>query len=372
MSQIPFLNELGDALDTAIARQGRSRIATRRLRVDAPRRSVVLAVLAIVVLGGGAAAAATLLTSGGQKLADGRVNCYFNTAPSPALHGEANMGSGIVSGESPIVKCRQAYRSAVHFGNAPGADPDTHGFVACQAGTTEVNVYVSDDRPRQCQRVGDRPLPATFTAATRQLQTLQTDLASIQQHRGCASPRAMAQQVRRALTSLGLDEWRISMPPSRTPANWDVGPAGTGGSCGSLAQFSWVNTPKASALLFSNHKLIYISLGPPQVTATRMYDATARLYQQTYDHCYTPESVRTLVRRAFMPLGLQVRFATNAVEKGTRYEPASERLYERGCVRFNSAYPGNDNRYVDVLLLARNAHPLHSDQFYPAARAFKP
>jgi hypothetical protein len=260
----------------------------------------------------------------------------------------------------------------LHFGNALGAAPDTHGFVACQAGTSEVNVYVSDDKPRQCQRLGDRPLPATFTAATRQLQNLRPDLARIEQHRGCESPQAMAHQVRRALTSLGLDEWRISIPPSHTPAKWGIGPAGTGGTCGSLTESSWGNTPKASAPLFSDHKLIYISLGPPQVTATRMYYATARLYQQTYDHCYTPESVRTLVRRAFMPLGLQARFATNAVEKGTRYEPASERLYERGCVRFNSAYPGNDNRYVDVVLLARNAQPLHSGQFYPAASAFRP
>lgn len=368
MSQIPFVNELGDALEAAIARQQhRDGFRFRR-----SRRMIVFAALAIVVLGGGGAVAATLLNAG-QKLADGRVNCYFNTAPSPALHGRGNVGTGIVTGESAVALCSQAFRSDMHFGNVPpGTLPPAHGFIACQAGNSTVNVYFSDGRPGQCERLGDRPLPATYPAATRQLKTLAAKLAQIQQHRGCESPRTMAHQVHQVLTSLGLEDWQVSLQPTRTPANWNLGPAGTGGICGSLAQFSWANTPKASASLFSNHRVIYISLGPPENTATRIYQASGRLYQETYTRCYTPTSIRTLVRLAFAPTGLQVRFATASVQKGLRYEPASERLYQRGCVRFNSAYPSNDNRYADVLLLARNAPPLPTGRFYPPETAFKP
>jgi hypothetical protein len=371
MSQIPFLNELGDALDTAIARQGR-RAGGRGPRFRGRRHTVVFAALAIAVLGGGAAVAATLLNTG-QKLADGRVNCYYSTAPLRALHGAPDRGTGIVSGDSPIAICRQAFQSDMHFGNVPpGTKPGPHVFVACRATSTTVNVYFSDGRPAQCERLKQSPLPLTYAAATRQLKALSARLATIQQHRGCESPRAMAQQVQQALTAVGLDGWRISVPPAQTPARWDVGPAGTGGTCGSLAQASWVNTPKASAPLFSNDRVISISLGPPESTATRMYHAIGRLYQETYEHCYTPASVRPLVRRAFAPLGMQVRFATAANQKGTQYERASQRLYERGCVRFNTAYPGNNNHYADVLLIAKNAPQLPARQFYPPASAFTP
>jgi hypothetical protein len=44
----------------------------------------------------------------------------------------------------------------------------------------------------------------------------------------------------------------------------------------------------------------------------------------------------------------------------------------QGCVRFNSAIPGNNNRFVDVLLNAHNAAPLPAGQFYPPASAFHP
>jgi hypothetical protein len=373
MSQIPFLNELGDALETTIARQRRGSNRGRGPRLHTSRRAMVLAALATALLGGGVAVAATLLSTGGQKLADGQVNCFFNTAPTAALRDQPNSGSNVVSKESPIAQCRQSYNENRHFHNAPDADPDPHGFVACQAAKTTINVYVSDDQPNQCQRVGNRPLPPTYPAAAHQLQTLQTDLVKIQRDRGCESPQAMSTQIRRTLRGVGLPAWRIVLPPAHTPAKWDIGPAGTGGTCASLTEASWDNDPRRfSAPLFSNHKIIYISLGPPQLTAARMYTVGARLYQQTYRHCYTTTSVRALVRRAFAPLGLQARFATRGEQKGSRFEPASERLYKNGCLRYDSEYPGNNNRYVDILLLSIHAPQLRSGEFYPPASAFKP
>ena len=82
--------------------------------------------------------------------------------------------------------------------------------------------------------------------------------------------------------------------------------------------------------------------------------------------------MRALVRRTFAPSGLGTRFATNAVLRGTQFEPNSEALYERGCVRFAYAVPGNNNRYVDVGLVSRAAPGLPTNRLYPAASAFRP
>lgn len=367
MSNIPFVDELGDALDHAIAgwpARGRSRRA-RRVGFRMRRRGLVLALLAVLLLAGVGVAAATWLGSS-QQLADGRVNCFFSTAGG--LH-SARLpdASGSPSvGHTPIAVCRRWYRLNAHT----GLNASTLGFVACRHTETAVSVFVADGRPRQCQRLGDRPLPPAYPAAVARLHSLQTQLMTIQRHRSCDSPRTLARQVRGVLTRLGLDDWRIQLPPSHPTPRSLNSPAGTGGTCGSLIGDPAANAPDFPVELSPNRDTVSITVGPPRDTATRVYRQSLSLYQHSYQHCFTAAALRTLTRRAFTPL--KARFTTNAAPSGEGYLPASRRLYDRGCVRFEFAYVANNNRFVDVWFYARGAPRLPAHRPFPAASAFRP
>ena len=87
-----------------------------------------------------------------QRLEHGTISCDFGatgaTVPVSAR------------GRSAIVFCRNRYRALSH------ADAGTT-FVACQTSATNVAVHISDGRPGQCARLGDRALPAGYAAAVR-------------------------------------------------------------------------------------------------------------------------------------------------------------------------------------------------------------
>jgi hypothetical protein len=83
--------------------------------------------------------------------------------------------------------------------------------------------------------------------------------------------------------------------------------------------------------------------------------------------------MRALIRHAFAATPLRPRFATVAGPAGVQFGPAqAEQLYQAGCVRFALAVPGNNERYIDVLLYARGALRLPQGGFYPPAKDFRP
>jgi hypothetical protein len=365
MSEIPFIHDLGEALDAAIATQRSRRRFGGRRPSRMSRRGLLALVLGALLAGGGAAAATLLGPS--QRLADGNIDCFFTTAPGPTLSARTPDAGAQSVGPSPIATCRRWYRLNAHT----GIDASTLGFVACRHNATTVDVYVADNRPRQCQRLGERPLPATYPAALARLRALEARLDVIQRRRACKSPRALAQEVRDALTSLGLNDWRIALPPSHPSPRLLNSPAGTGGTCATLIYSPAANAPGFPAQLQPNRRTVSISTGPPRHLSTLVYHASATLYQQTYQHCFTAASVRALVRRAFADSRLVPRFTTNAAPVGQSYLPSSQRLYDKGCVRFRSAYVVNGDRFVDVWLNARGAPRLPTHQQFPPASAFR-
>jgi hypothetical protein len=368
MSEIPFIHDLGNALDTAIVRRT-SRSARRsggRFQRGRSPRGVALTFVVVLLCGGGAAAAALLTSS--QRLADGSVTCFFTTSGTK-VSTRSPGASGPAVGQSPTSYCRKWYRLYAH---AAGIDADTLGFVACRVNATRVDVYVADGRPEQCQRLGERSLPAAYAAAVARLRTLESRLDAIQERRACKSPQVIAAEVRGALTDLGFDAGRIRLTRSHPTPQMLNSPAGTGGTCGSLIFFPSGNAPSARVQLFPNSQLVGLTVGPPQKIATFVYRASGALYQRSYSHCYTATSIRALVSKAFAPASLEPRFATNAVPRGGGFLPASEKLYKEGCVRFEAAYVGDNSRFVDVSLEQRTAPSLRAGELFPPASAFRP
>ena len=298
-----------------------------------------------------------------QRLADGTISCYFaSSGPLHAVGENADAGPDPATGQSPIAFCRRWYGFNAHTGiNAARVK-----FVACQSSPTNVAVYVSDGRSGQCERLGHGPLPAGYTAARHKLASLGRAFVAIQHLHNCVTPAALAAEVRPALARLGFAGWRIALPAAQQDPR-HAPPAGTGGVCGEIVS----NPPASAPQLDANRRVVYISPGPPASIARFINRTSLRLYQQSYLHCFTANSIRVLVRQGFATTQMRPRFATTT-SNGAQYQPRSQRLYNAGCVRLIDAIPANNNRYVDVVLVARSGTPLAKDWLYPKPDQFEP
>lgn len=298
------------------------------------------------------------LPAPGQRLADGSVTCFFTTNGSAHGHGPDVKGAG-ADGRSPIAICRQWYRLNAHTGGNAADVP----FVACQLNATTVVVYVADGRSRQCQRLGHPPLPRTYATALARLHALVQAFAVDQRRHDCMSVSVLAGEVRASLARLGFAGWRLDLPSTHFDPRSDP-PPGAGGMCGHV-----IGNP---AVLDARHRVVFITSGPPTSIARVVNHLSRVLYSNTYQQCFTPNSVRVLVRHAFAATALRPRFATVAPPAGVQFGPDSQRLFDTGCVGFAFAVPADNERFVDILLYARGAPRLSHGRLYPPAADFRP
>ena len=368
----------------AVDASPRSSAFTQRTRPDEgpyrsgrlrQKRRLLVAIVAVLVALGGVAAASSVLWPA-QRLADGKVNCFMATHGTGALDLQTlAVGGARANGQPPIGLCRMWYRINRYRLNGSTTGPKVAGLplIACQESRTLVGVYVSDGKPRQCQRLGERPLPATYAAAAARLRDLQHSLLVAQHQHDCVSVTAIATTARDILQSEGFTHWRVITPPARDPGKrWIFGyalPAGTGGRCGTVLAS---NYPPSSVInIDTQRQTITVSIGPPLSIGKAINHIMYRLNLDTSLRCYTPATFRTLARQAFAHTPLAPRTALVAGQQGVQYEPAlAERLYQRGCVRPYLAIPGDDDTFIDIIVNALHAPRLPNGVVYPPAGAF--
>ena len=330
-----------------------------------PRR-LMLSLAGLVAVASGVAAASSLL-SPSQRLADGRVNCFMATHGTGALDSRTlAVGDARPNGQPPISLCRVWYRINRYRlnGSPTGAKVANLPLIACQENATTVGVYVSTRQPDQCRRLDEKPLPATYARAAARLRDLQDTLFRIQDEQDCISVATLARDTRTVLASQGFSGWRVITPP---PDPGNALPAGTGGTCGTLN-----GNPTTSLNIDTQRQLLTMSVAPPRSISRTLNHIEYVLGTTTHQRCFTATSVRALVRQEFASTPLRPRFATVAQQQSVTFGGQSQRLYEQGCVGFAFAIPGNNDRFVDVLLNARNAVQLPTGQFYPPASSFHP
>ncbi len=361
-----FIDRLADELVRAASREPvTAQNDPARRAVRRPRRrgwvgnKLAVSFAAMILIGGGVAAAAVALWPS-QRLADGAVVCFWGTTG----HNQRSQtfGAGIPSsnGESAISICR------AYVGNArTGIPADKIRFVACEANRTTVHVYFASGAADQCKMLGDTPLPATYASALDRIATLKSDLLKIQDAQPCTAPSILIRKAKQTLTKLRFDGWRV-----KGPERFSYFPTGTGGTCGTYD--SGYATAQDTVNLVSADDELFVSYAPPRTIASRLNHVEYEINLRTYTRCYTASSVRRLVAEWFATVKLQPRFATIGLSKGEGFEPASERLYKQGCVRYDTAFPLDDNQYVDVVLEAKGAPQPRNASSYPPAGAYKP
>jgi hypothetical protein len=311
VSEIPFIDTLGDAIADAIA------TAPPVRRRWSGRRLVVLVVTAAALLV--TAVAAAQMLSGPEQLATQSIGCYSS----------ADLGSGsttiLWSGDSsPVAACAQAQRSE----GRPVPD-----MVACQSQSSVA--VIPGSGAVACTDAGLEPLPAGYADAQQKTAQLQIDVLALERSADCIAPSELATQVQALLVRDGWDGWTTNV---RT----DVG----SGPCGSVSGLGGDGLRTLSGSLDADTKTVMVASAPPRSTMTLLYGSgglAPAIEDESATRCFTLDGVRSLVTGRADAAGRSVSFVVNPPETaGAGYVGDRARLLDEGCALVTDVRSGLD------------------------------
>ncbi len=327
MSEIPFVNNLGDALERAIVPE--TAHGRRHLRGRPWRLALVLALL----VAGAAGAAQTLLSSPAQRAAINGIGCYEGT-------GDNASGAFDVYGPSPIAACRRIYRAEHSALARPGVR-----LIACVGGQGPIAmVFKADGDPNQCRRLGFSALPRTFATAAADVATLDRAILAAWRSADCIPPAALAQKLDGVLARLRWSGWHAVVAPSGAA----VGPCGNVGYDGNGA------ADPSGSLIASNHTLMVFSGSSRSMTAL-MEQLYPRLDAASAQRCYTVSALRRMAQAVVAAHGLAVAFTDNRLPAGGSFFDRRGARYDAGCAIIGDVGLAGDGRTVDVVINDRAA-----------------
>jgi hypothetical protein len=183
MSEIPFVDRLGDAVEKMAAQHTRP----RRRYV----RRLLAAVGALCVVAGGVATASTLLDDSERLVAAG-VECYERTSD---FHRSG--AQPVVGGRTPVEACSAMLGDDV-------------ARVACVDGTEAHVAVVPGDSAAACERLGLTALPADYGQARKRFRALERDVAAMET-KECTPPPQFARRLQALLDRTGWAGWTAQL-----------------------------------------------------------------------------------------------------------------------------------------------------------------
>jgi hypothetical protein len=307
MSQIPFVDRLGDAVERAAA----TRIAGRRGRL---RRRAGIGALGLALAASGVAAASGVFSTP-EQLAAGSVGCYEQAD----LEGDvAVLAAG---DQTPISTCARVL----------GTDEPR---VACAA---RGHVAVLPGGPGACDAAGLAPLPAGYAPARLRVNTLARRVIALEAAADCIPPRELASRVQRLLDRSGWAGWR-------TQLRLDV----QDGPCGSVSGLGGDGRRTIEGALDPDARHVMVFGGASRSTTELLYGAgglAPRLQDASGERCFTRAGLEAMARRL---AGRALTFTTGVVNG----EPTGARGRRRaeGCAIVSDVYPAADGRGVVVAI----------------------
>jgi hypothetical protein len=302
MSEIPFVNRLGDEIEQAAA----ARIASRRRRI---RRRVVVGAIGFAVAATGVAAASGVFSSATpEQLATSGIGCYDR---ADLQH--ANVSVLSTGAASPVETCRRVMR--------------TEGpLVAC--GGPAVMVFPGG--PGTCEKLGLQPLPAEYDAARKRVNRLARRIEAIEASVDCWDPRDLARRVQTLLDGLpGWRGWRTRIPRSMAE-----------GPCGTVSYAGGDGSRSIDGVVDVRTRTVTITLTAARSTLD-LLDRVADLADASIERCYDRAGAEALARERLAASGRTVTFRVEHLDGGT-VERFQDRIDE-GCtviVGFGSAADG--------------------------------
>lgn len=254
MTQIPFIEALGDSIETAIADhmpavEPETHRAHRRRRILRGRR-LVLALVAVVMLGGAVAVAAHLLTPT-RSLVAGGIACYEGTNTNAAAYFDIE-----ANGRTPQDACRGVFAT----GGPSGLGAPSVRLTPCATPHGYVAVFKATGSAEQCQQFGMSPInSAAYAAAAGHVATLVRDLRGIWMSRDCIPTRTLVADAQGLLNRRGWSGWRATAGRSRSP----------GGRCGMFTATGSTYSDPAASLDPQTHTLS-VDSGPSRSAERRL------------------------------------------------------------------------------------------------------
>jgi hypothetical protein len=300
MSGIPFVNQLGNAIDAAVTRPAKRTAWLRERR--STRAAAALATL--VGLSGGVALASGLLTSSTPiELATSAPMCFTSAS--------LQEGSGPSNNDLlPVPACAQTRHQLGQPARA---------LVACVSdqmpnGYSGVAVFPGGG-PRACERAGLKPLPAGYLAALTRVAKLENNFAKLEPSTACVPPARLAAQVETLLNQGGWVGWHASL---RTDL--------ANGPCGSIAGLTGGSGTSFRGSIYAPDRQVDVFAEPYPSTLKLLHspDGTDALLAATGRRCYTQTTIQRLVRGWLGASSRSVRYEVS-VDRLTPAERAADK-----------------------------------------------
>jgi hypothetical protein len=292
MSEIPFVNALGDEIE----RRAAARIAGRGRRI---RRRLTIGVLGFAVAATGVAAASGVFTAAPpDELATSGIGCYSSADPK---HADVTvLGTSV---KSPIEACRAMI---------PGDGP----LVAC-AGPA---VMVLPGGPGTCEKLGYAPLGPEYDRAQRKVLRLEGRISAIEATRDCWPPDRLAARVQTL-----LDE----MPSWRGYRTRVAAPMGDG-PCGTVTHSDGMGGRSIDAVIDTRKREVIVISIAARSTEDLLYSPrVVGLADESAERCLDDAGAEALAREAIESPEHPVTVEFEHF-KGESVEPLQSRLDE-GC-----------------------------------------
>jgi hypothetical protein len=316
MSEIPFVNQLGDELERAAKRAVAGGGQRRR------RRLGLLALAGALVISG-SALAGSLLTTDAEEQAAAGVACYDGADPDftrSVAHEPRPAGS---TDMSPVDLCRRA--------GVQGP------LVACGAG--HGLAVIPGRRADACAAAGFEPLGTGHRAARARVAVLERRILAIEASVHCIAPEELARRVRRLLHRFGWADWSVSVTRARRS-----------GPCGTISGIGGDGQRYISFWPTERERTLHVKRSAPRRISNLLYSAEhgllARLIPESGTRCFTYEGLRAHVREVFAAEGIDasVRWVPFPANTGLDDEDGRWTRYQAGCAIVAGGAPGADGR----------------------------
>jgi hypothetical protein len=308
MSEVPYVNRLGDAFDEAIARRARAPRSRRLGR----RRYLAVALAALTVAGGGAAVAG--LFADPVEIGFGAVGCFDR----PSTDGDVTILSDPT--QSPVDVCASALSDD---------GLEARDLIACQWDGHAIVVLPHEGRAN-CAALDLSPLPSGYARARLRAAELQAVAVEFERGAGCLKPREFARRLTAELEAGGWAGWRAVAAGGRGPCGRVSVPTGLSllGSIG----------PSVDAA----HRIISVKGRAPLELELVLYGADSpgvSLFDGSGERCFTLAALEEHVRTALAPTQAPIRFRRGSMPADTGIEQPRGRRYAEGCAIFVGAHP---------------------------------
>lgn len=311
MSEIPFVNRLGEALEAAVAHAPRRTFPRLRGRLG-----LYLAAGALVA-GGTAAAAGGLFSS--EQQATAGVGCYEDSGVTVVWAGD----------RSPVDACAGAT-------GHPASE-----LVAC---SNKQTIAVVLRTTGGCVAAGYAPLRADYEPERRRVAALEHDVIALEREVNCLPPAALAARVQALLDGRGWTGWIARVRDGSGPCGAVSGPGGDG------------RRSMSGALDAEQHEVLISSAASFSTMESLfgLHGLAGPLMDASGASCFSRAQLVGLAMRRLVPEGLSVgEVTTETIDEGVQLMGERGARYDAGCPVIVGVAPGATAAAVTLQIAER-------------------